>query len=112
MDLSKWLQIVEQLAPLALSFTPAAPLAPFIVPAIMEAEAASKPGSGADKLAHVRQAVQVGIAAVNAQAGHVEIDPTLVDTALTNGVATVVSVVNTVHAARAEDAAEQPVAAS
>jgi len=107
MNFAGWLKLVEQIAPIALSVTPLAPIAPFIALGIKTAE--QIPGaSGADKLALATTIAQSGVAAINAQAGHQEIDPMLVNQAIAQGIGTVVAVVNTVHAAQAEDAAEVP----
>ena len=105
MNFAGWLKLVEQIAPIALAVTPLAPIAPFIALGIKTAE--QIPGaSGADKLALATTIAQAGVAATNAQAGHQEIDPVLVSQAIAQGIGTVVAVVNTVHAAKAEDAAE------
>lgn len=104
-NLGSWLKIVEQVAPLVLAATPAAPIAPFVAIGIQTAE--KIPGaSSADKLALATTIAQAGIAATNAQAGHTEIDPTAANAALASGISAVVNVANLVHDAKAEDAAE------
>jgi hypothetical protein len=102
MSKAKWLSMVATIAPMILMYTPLAPLAQYVGPGIQEAELI--PGaSGTDKLSHVISIVRNGIAATNAQAGRVVIDPQLSDTVIASGVGTVVSVVNLVHASHAND---------
>lgn len=108
MALPKWLQMVQSLAPMILAFTPLAPIAPFVSAGIQEAEQIQG-ASGADKLAHAVQIARDGIAATNAQAGKVVIDPQLSDAAIVSGINTTVSVVNLVHATHANDTPVVPV---
>jgi hypothetical protein len=102
MALPKWLQMVQQFAPMVLAFTPLAPIAPFVSAGIQEAEQIQG-ASGADKLAHAINIARQGIAATNAQAGRTVIDPNMADTAIAAGINTTVSVVNLVQAAHATD---------
>lgn len=107
MNLKSWLSLVEKVVPLVLAATPAAPLAPFISIGIQAAE--QIPGAtGSTKLVIAKQIAGIGVAAVNAQAGHQEVDPALIDQVATDGINAVVGVVNLKHANQAEDAAEVP----
>lgn len=104
-SLANWLHLVETIGPLVLAATPLAPIVPFVIMGIQTAERI--PGAtGAQKLELAKQIVTTGIAATNAQAGHTEIDPALVDTAVTSGINAVVAATNVVHAAVAENVAE------
>ncbi len=94
-----WLHLVEQFAPLILAATPLAPLVPFIVIGIREAEHL-KGATGPEKLAHAVEITHATIAGVNAQAGKVLVDPVGADDALKHGISTVVDVVNIIHARR------------
>ena len=105
MSLPKWLQYVETFAPLILAATPLAPIIPFVISGIQTAEQIPD-ATGAQKLAIAQQLVADGVAATNAAAGHTEIDPALVNDMVTQGINTVVSVVNFKHSVEAEDAAE------
>jgi hypothetical protein len=105
MNLSSWLHLVESIAPLALAMTPLAPIAPWVTIGIQTAERI--PGaSGPQKLALAKTIVSAGVAATNAQAGEQEIDPTLIDSALSSGISAVVDAVNVVHAAQDEKIAD------
>jgi hypothetical protein len=105
----RWLKVVEKIAPLVLAATPLAPIVPFVILGIQTAE--QIPGAtGEQKLALATQIVNTGVAATNAQVGHTEIDPALVNDAVTHGIATVVAAVNLKHTAEAEDAGEKNVA--
>lgn len=104
-NLSQWLALVEQISPIILLATPLAPIAPFVALGIKTAE--QLPGAtGAQKLALAKTIVSAGVAATNAQAGHVEVDPALVDSAVSSGIAAVVATANLVQAAKAENATE------
>lgn len=105
MAVPQWLEILETVGPTVLALTPLAPIAPAVVAAIGEAQQIAG-ATGADKLAHVQNIVNETVAAVNAQAGHTELDPQLVSDASAKAIGTVVSVVKTIHAAHAEDVAE------
>lgn len=102
MSLPNWLHSIIDLAPLILAATPAAPLAPFVAAGIQAAE--HIPGAdGPTKLAIAKQIVSAGVAATNAQIGHQEIDPLLVDKLSTDAINVVVGVANLKHASAAED---------
>lgn len=99
MTLSNWLRLVEQIAPIVLLATPAAPLAPFVAAGIKAAESVEG-ASGAQKLAIAKTIAGVGAEAVNAQAGVVVVDPQVLDATITNGINTVVGAANLIHAAQ------------
>lgn len=104
-NLSQWLNLVESIAPIVLLATPLAPIAPFVILGIKTAE--QIPGAtGPQKLALAKTIVSAGVQATNAQAGHVEIDPVQIDTAVTSGINAVIASINVVQAAKAENAAE------
>lgn len=96
MGLPRWLQTVIQVAPIALAFTPAAPLAPFITAAVHSAE--QIPGAkGPQKLAAAVAIAQAGISA--AQAAGVKIDADTTNTDIVAAVNAVVKATNDFHAA-------------
>jgi hypothetical protein len=106
-SVSKWLQLVSWVAPAVLGMTPLAPIAPFVIAGVQAAE--SLPGAqGKDKLDAAVQIARIGIAATNAQAGHVVVDPQLADAAIQSGISTVVNVVNLTHRGAQPDATGQP----
>lgn len=105
MSLPKWLQILAQVGPQVLMFTPLAPIAGVVVAAIGEAQAMDG-ASGATKLAHVINIATDAAQAANLQAGHVIIDPAVMQAAAATAISTAVSVTKMVH-----DAHEQTVAA-
>lgn len=90
-----WLDLIKQFAPMILAFTPAAAIAPYIVPGIEAAEAL-KNASGQEKLAHAIETTHVVISAVNA-AKPGTIDPATADAAITSGINTVIAVTNLIH---------------
>lgn len=98
MGVPRWLQILGQIGPQILAFTPLAPIAPAVAAAIGEAEAIGG-ASSAQKLAHVQQIVNDAVIATNAQAGKTVLDPQLVAAASATAISTVVNVTNVVHAA-------------
>ncbi len=96
MALPKWLQILEQIGPTILLFTPLAPIAPAIIAGIKVAE--SIPGaSGPQKKALVQQIAGLAAAGANAQAGHQVIDPGTLEAVSGQAIDTVVGVANLVH---------------
>jgi hypothetical protein len=97
--MTKWLHLIEQLAPLVFMATPLAPLVPFIVIGIREAEQL-KGATGAEKLAHAVEITHATIAGVNAQAGKVVIDPVGADDALKHGISTAVDLAKLLAARR------------
>ncbi len=105
MGLPVWLQMVASLGPQILMFTPLARIAPAVAAGIQEAQQMAG-ADGPTKLAHVTNIAVQAAQAVNAKAGHVEVDPETVRVAAGQAISTVVTVVNMVHAAHAEDAAE------
>lgn len=105
-DLKQFAHLAETFAPLILASTPLAPIAPFVAAGIQTAES-FQGATSADKLNKAVTLVQQGIAATNAQAGHVEIDPQITQAAITAGVGAVVNAINLVHSFKAEDASEQ-----
>lgn len=104
MALPKWLEILAQMGPMVLAFTPLAPIAPLVIAAIAEAQALPD-ATGPEKLAHVVAIATDAAQATNAQAGRVVIDPTVMQTAAATAISTVVQVTKMVQAAH-----EQPTA--
>lgn len=101
MSLPKWLQILAEVGPKVLLFTPLAPIAGTVIAAIGEAEA--MPGaSGKDKLAHVVNIATDAAAVANGAAGQVVVDPAAVQAAAVSAISTAVQVSNMVHAAHVE----------
>lgn len=98
MSLPKWLQILAQVGPQVLMFTPLAPIAAPVVAAIGEAEA-MQGASGQEKLAHVVNIATDAATAANTQAGHVVIDPALMQATAATAISTAVNVTNMVHGA-------------
>jgi hypothetical protein len=95
-----WLKLIEQLAPIVLAATPAAPLAPFVAIGIAHAEAL-KGASGPDKQAHALAIVNAGIQATNAVTGKDLIDPAIANQTALSAIDTVVNVANIVSKAQA-----------
>lgn len=89
-------RILEQIAPIALSLVPGIPpvLIPVIVHGIQTAESVG--GTGSEKKAQAMDLVRTGILAANLTAGKQIVDPTVIH-AISNGVDTVVGVVNTIQ---------------
>lgn len=96
MGIPKWLQIVQQFAPMVLAFTPLAPIAPMVAAGIQAAEN-MQGATSEQKLASVVAIARDGIAATNAQAGKVVLDPAMSDAVIQNIVSTAVNVTNLVH---------------
>jgi hypothetical protein len=111
MGLPKWLEILSSVGPLVLAQTPLAPIAPAVITAI--GEAASLPGAtGPEKLAHVVNIATNAAQAVNAQAGRVVIDPTVLQSTAESAISTVVQVTKMVQAAHENPTAPAMIAAS
>ncbi len=104
MSLPKWLQILAEVGPKVLMFTPLAPITGVVVAAIGEAQA-MEGASGAVKLAHVVNIATDAATATNLQAGHVVIDPAVLQATAVQAINTAVSVTKMVHDAHAEVAA-------
>jgi hypothetical protein len=104
MSLPKWLQVLAQVGPQVLMFTPLAPIAGVVVAAIGEAQA-MQGASGQAKLAHVVNIATDAAQAANLQAGRVVIDPAVLQATAATAISTAVSVTKMVH-----DAHEQTVA--
>lgn len=94
-----WLQILMTFAPMILRFIPKlAPIAPHVATGISEAEHLVG-ASSTEKQAHAVNIALAGVAAVNAEAGHAVIDPTIGAATIAAAVDTIVGVTNLVHAA-------------
>lgn len=96
----KWLQILAQVGPQVLLFTPLAPIAPAVIAGIAHAEG-MQGASGAQKLAQVVAIAQDAAVAVNTQKGRVVIDPAVMTGAAQAAISTAVQVTNMVHGAPA-----------
>ena len=80
MALPKWLQILEEVGPIVLTFTPLAPIAPIVVAGINIAE--QIPGATGDqKKTFVQQLVGLGAQGANTVTGKSVIDPSAAATA-------------------------------
>lgn len=90
-------RILEQIAPIALAIVPGIPpvLIPVIVHGIQTAESIG--GTGPEKKAKAMDLVKTGILAANLTAGKTVIDPNVIHV-VSNGVDTVVGVVNAIQA--------------
>lgn len=98
MAIPRWLQILADVGPKVLQFTPLAPIAPYVSAGIAAAQAI--PGaSNADKLAHVTEIARDSIAATNAQAGHIVVSPALSDAVIHDSISAVVQAINATHGA-------------
>lgn len=94
MPLPKWLQVLRQIGPVVLAFTPAAPFIPAVLAGIEIAEQAG--GTGAEKKAKaIETAVQIANG-VNAVKGAPVIDPQQLSTTVDAAIDTVVGVANLV----------------
>jgi hypothetical protein len=94
--MSKWLQILETLGPMALMFTPLAPIAPIVIGAMKTAEAL--PGaSGDEKKQLVQTLVSAGAAATNAVAKKQVIDPAAAAAASGSVIDATIGIVNIAH---------------
>ncbi len=94
--MSKWLQILETIGPIALCFTPLAPIAPIVIGAMKVAE--SLPGaSGAQKKQLVQQLVSAGVGAANAMANRQVIDPSAATAASSAVIDATIGIVNIAH---------------
>ncbi|SRR5260221_2910659 len=105
---SKFAQVASVVAPVVLSVIPGVP--PIIIPLITHGiqEAELIPGaSSQDKKQHVLDLVTSGIQGINIAAGHVEVDPSAVTGAVSNGIDTTIATINIVKSAQAEDKSEQ-----
>lgn len=105
--MSKWgtfLSIARIMAPLALSFTPLAPIAGPVAAAIGEAEQIEG-ASNAQKLEHVTTIAVQAAHAANDQAGRLVLDPALVQAAAATTISAVVDSINLVRDVHAAPAA-------
>lgn len=95
-DWKNFARILEQIAPIALSVVPGIPpvLVPVIVHGIQTAEKLG--GTGPEKKASAIDLVRTGILATNLAAGKQVVDPSTIN-AVSNGIDTVVGVVNVIH---------------
>lgn len=99
--MSKWLDAIKTVAPIALSLIPGVP--PVLIPLIVHGiETAEKlPGAtGPQKKAYVIDLVNSGVAGTNAAAGKQVIDPVAVSTAVDEGIDTAVAVANAIASAK------------
>jgi hypothetical protein len=96
----KWLQILEQYGPNVLLFTPAAPLAPFVLAGIHVAH--QIPGAtGPQKKALATQIATLSAQAADVAAGRPVVDPAAVADATSSAIDAVVKTVNIIHDAKA-----------
>jgi hypothetical protein len=96
---SKWLQLVQMLAPTILTtIKPSlAPIASNITSGIQIAEDLKNAGTITDKLAHVQGIALQAAGVVNTAAGKNVIDTSSLNAAVQEGVDTTVAVVNLIH---------------
>ncbi len=107
MSMPKWLEILADVGPKVLMFTPLAPIAGTVINAIAEAKS-MQGASNQDKLAHVVNIATDAAQAANEQAGHVVIDPVALQAAAVSAISTTVQVTNMVHAAHVDPTAPVP----
>lgn len=89
-----WIEILKNIAPLALAFTPAAPFIPALIAGIELAEA--RGGSSVEKKAlAVETAVKIAQGVEAVKAGTV--DPQSLGEVVSNGIETAVGVANLIH---------------
>lgn len=104
--MSKWgtfLKIARAVGPIALKFTPLAPIAEVVGNAIGEAQQIEG-ASGAEKLAHVTAIAVNAAHAANEQAGHQVIDPDVVAATAAEAISTAVGAIKIVHDAKTASA--------
>lgn len=97
--MSKWatfLKIARTIGPVALQFTPLAPIAGTVSAAIGEAQQIEG-ASGAEKLAHVTNIAIQAADAANTQAGHQVIDPAVVAATAQTAISTAYGAIKIVH---------------
>lgn len=94
--LSAFLKAARLLAPIALSLTPLAPIAGAVSTAIGEAEQIAG-ASGAEKLAHVTNIAIEAANAANVKAGHVVVDPVVVQQTAAAAITATVGAINLLH---------------
>lgn len=105
--MSKWstfLKIARTIGPVALQFTPLAPIAGAVSAAIGEAEQIEG-ASGAEKLAHVTAIALDAADAANQKAGHQVIDPAVVSSTAQSAISATVGAIKIVHDAHQQTAA-------
>lgn len=104
---SKFADTVKVVGPVVLSVIPGVPpvLGPVIIHAISEAENL-KGATGAQKKAHALNLINDSLNAVNAVKGETVLDPQQIVPAVSQGIDAVITTVNAVQAAHAEDVAE------
>lgn len=96
MTKTDWLKRALEMAPLILSLSPLAPIAPAVAAGIVAAEK-MKGATGAEKLAHVQELAHAAAEGANAAAGREVVSVVGIDQAAANAISTVVSVVNLAH---------------
>jgi hypothetical protein len=105
--MSKWatfLKIARTVGPVALQFTPLAPIAGAVSSAIGEAQQIEG-ASGAEKLAHVTAIAVNAAHAANEQAGRQVIDPADVAATAQSAISATVGAIKIVHDAHLQSAA-------
>jgi hypothetical protein len=97
-----WFDVLKVLGPMVLTLFPkVAPIAPILVHAIGEAEAFKD--SGDQKKQHVLQLVADGVAVTNSVSQRIVLDPVQTGQTASVAIDAVVAVVNTIHAAQAQE---------
>lgn len=96
MTKSEWFKGVLHMAPLILSLSPLAPIAPAVAAGIVAAEQ-MKGATGAQKLAHVQELAHAAAEGANAAAGREVVSVVGIDDAAAHAISTVVAVVNLAH---------------
>lgn len=107
MSVDKWMEILEEIGPEILLFTPFAPIAPALIAGIRVANETAD--TGAEKLANVVQVAGIAAQGLNAQVGRTVIDPQVVAASAAGAISSVVQIVNSLHAASQVDPASVPV---
>jgi hypothetical protein len=96
MDARMLLSIIGQVAPKVLLFTPLKPIAGKVAEAMVEAQGI--PGATREeKLAHVKRIALQAAEATNAEAGHVVLDPALVEATAAESIAAAKAAAKLVH---------------
>ena len=100
--LGGFLSILARVGPMALAFTPLAPIAGPVVEAIAHA-AALKGASNEEKRAHVKALAVVAADALNVKEGRVVLDPAVVESTADHAITTAYEAAKLIHDRHATD---------